>query len=73
MCFDHDSRPPIAPIAGGALDSERLVLTADDGNRLNPRQLAGSATGRSRPYLARPVQNEVHPRAKGRAIRYRLR
>jgi len=20
MCFDHDSRPPIAPIAGGALD-----------------------------------------------------
>ena len=22
MCFDHDSRPPIAPIAGGALDAE---------------------------------------------------
>ena len=21
MCFDHDSRPPIAPIAGGALDA----------------------------------------------------
>ena len=20
MCFDHDSRPPIPPIAGGALD-----------------------------------------------------
>jgi carboxymethylenebutenolidase len=34
MCFDLDSRPPIAPIAGGALDSERLVLTAEDGNRL---------------------------------------
>ena len=27
MCFDLDSRPPIAPIAGGALDSERLTLS----------------------------------------------
>jgi carboxymethylenebutenolidase len=31
MCFDLDSRPPITPIAGGALDSARLTLTADDG------------------------------------------
>jgi carboxymethylenebutenolidase len=35
MCFDHDSRPPIRPIAGGALDSRDLVLTAGDGNRLS--------------------------------------
>jgi len=34
VCFDHDSRPPIAPIAGGALDSRELTLTAADGNRL---------------------------------------
>jgi carboxymethylenebutenolidase len=34
MCFDHDSRPPIRPIAGGALDSRDLTLTAADGNRL---------------------------------------
>ena len=33
MCFDHDSRPPIAPIAGGALDAMPLVLTAADRNR----------------------------------------
>lgn len=33
MCFDHDSRPPIAPIAGGALDGRRVRLAADDGNR----------------------------------------
>ena len=33
MCFDLDSRPPIAPITGGALDSETLVLTAADRNR----------------------------------------
>ncbi len=31
MCFDTDSRPPIAPIAGGALDAEALRLTAADG------------------------------------------
>jgi len=34
MCFDHDSRPPIAPIAGGALDSRELTLSAADGNQL---------------------------------------
>ena len=32
MCFDHDSRPPIRPIAGGALDSREVTLTAGDGN-----------------------------------------
>jgi carboxymethylenebutenolidase len=35
MCFDHDSRPPIRPIAGGALDSRELTLTAADGNRFS--------------------------------------
>jgi carboxymethylenebutenolidase len=34
MCFDHDSRPPIAPITGAAIDSGELTLTAGDGNRL---------------------------------------
>ena len=34
MCHDLDSRPPITPIAGGALDGERTELTAKDGNRL---------------------------------------
>jgi carboxymethylenebutenolidase len=31
MCFDHDSRPPIEPIAGGALDSSSIILTSADG------------------------------------------
>jgi carboxymethylenebutenolidase len=31
MCYDLDSRPPIAPIAGGAVDSQRLSLTSADG------------------------------------------
>ena len=31
MCFADDSRPPIRPIAGGALDSTELTLTSADG------------------------------------------
>jgi carboxymethylenebutenolidase len=31
MCFDHDSQPPIAPIAGGASDARRLTITSGDG------------------------------------------
>jgi carboxymethylenebutenolidase len=34
MCFDHHSRPPIVPIAGGAADGRIVELGADDGNRL---------------------------------------
>ncbi len=33
MCFDLDSHPPIAPIAGGALDHEDLTLSAADGTQ----------------------------------------
>jgi carboxymethylenebutenolidase len=32
MCFDHDSRPPIRPIAGAALDAQEIALDAADGN-----------------------------------------
>lgn len=31
MCFDADSRPPIAPIAGGAIDAGEMRLAAPDG------------------------------------------
>lgn len=33
MCFSYDSRPPIPPMAGGAVESRDLELGADDGNR----------------------------------------
>jgi carboxymethylenebutenolidase len=29
MCFDHDSRPPIPPIAGGAVDGRQVQVRAD--------------------------------------------
>jgi carboxymethylenebutenolidase len=32
MCFDHDARPPIKPIDGGALDSREIEVEAADGN-----------------------------------------
>jgi carboxymethylenebutenolidase len=35
MCFDHDSRPPIPSIAGGAGDSAEITLTSGDGNRFS--------------------------------------
>ena len=33
MCFDLDSRPPIAPIFGGATDARDLKLTSADGTK----------------------------------------
>jgi carboxymethylenebutenolidase len=34
MCFDLDSRPPIEPIAGGALDSGALLLDGEGGAKV---------------------------------------
>jgi carboxymethylenebutenolidase len=41
MCTDHDSRPPIEPISGAAVDAEPVVLSGKDGASFNA-------------YLARP-------------------
>jgi len=34
MCFDLDSRPPLPPIRGSALDARDLTLTSADGTRV---------------------------------------
>ena len=69
MCFDLDSRPPIAPIAGGALDSSRVVLTAADGN-----QLAAFEARASRPsgaaILILPDVRGLHPYYEELALRF---
>jgi len=68
MCFDLDSRPPIPPIAGGALDSERLVLTAADGNRLLAfRARAAEPTGAGIVIL--PDVRGLHPFFEELALR----
>src|SRR5436190_8129153 len=33
MCHDFDSRPPVAPLAGAAVEHSDLVLEPTDGNR----------------------------------------
>jgi carboxymethylenebutenolidase len=43
MCTTHDSRPPIEPISGAAIDSRNLTLKGEDGREF-------------RAFLARPEQ-----------------
>ncbi len=46
MCFNHDSYPPIAPMAGAAIEHEHLELEATDGNRFAAfRAVAAEPTG----------------------------
>ena len=69
VCFDLDSRPPIAPIAGGALDSSRLVLTAADGNRLAAFE-ARAATPSGAAILILPDVRGLHPYYEELALRF---
>ena len=69
MCFDLDSRPPIAPIAGGSLDSRRLVLTAADGNRLAAFE-AGASEPTGAAILILPDVRGLHPYYEELALRF---
>jgi carboxymethylenebutenolidase len=69
MCFDHDSRPPIPSIAGGALDSQTLILTADDRNRFVAfRARANEPTGAGVVIL--PDVRGLHPYYEELALRF---
>jgi carboxymethylenebutenolidase len=69
MCFDLDSHPPIAAIAGGSLDHESLVLSADDGNRFNAfRARATLPTGIGIVIL--PDVRGLHPYYEELALRF---
>ncbi len=69
MCFDLDSRPPIPPIAGGALDAERVTLTAADGNRLAAfRARPAEPTGAGIVIL--PDVRGLHPFYEELALRF---
>jgi carboxymethylenebutenolidase len=69
MCFDLDSRPPIAPIAGGALDGARIELTATDGNRFSAfRARASAPTGAG--MLILPDVRGLHPFFEELALRF---
>jgi carboxymethylenebutenolidase len=69
MCFDPDSRPPIAPISGGALDGRRLKLEAEDGNRFTAfaaRAAHPSGVG----MLLLPDVRGLHPYYEELALRF---
>ena len=69
MCFDHDSRPPIEPIAGGALDGALVDLTATDGNvfaafRARPTNPGGAG------IVILPDVRGLHPYYEELALRF---
>lgn len=69
MCFDLDSRPPIAPIAGAALDASDLSLEATDGNRFRAfRARAANPTGAG--IVVLPDVRGLHPYYEELALRF---
>jgi carboxymethylenebutenolidase len=69
MCFDLDSRPPIAPIAGGALDAEEVVLRARDGGRF-AGLLARAETPTGAAIIVLPDIRGLHPYYEELALRF---
>jgi carboxymethylenebutenolidase len=69
MCFDLDSHPPVAPIAGGAIDTEELVLRAGDGGRV-----AGLLARAEKPIgagiVVLPDVRGLHPYYEELALRF---
>ncbi len=69
MCFDHDSRPPILPIEGGALDAQELVLEAGDGNRF-AAYLASAAEPTGAGMIVLPDVRGLHAYYRELALRF---
>jgi carboxymethylenebutenolidase len=69
MCFDLDSRPPIAPIAGAAVDGARTLLRSSDGVEFaafaaRPAAPSGAA------MLILPDVRGLHPFYEELALRF---
>jgi carboxymethylenebutenolidase len=69
MCFDHDSRPPIVPIAGGALDGSLVEVTARDGNRFAAFRARPSSPGGAAVVILPDVRG-LHPYYEEIALRF---
>jgi carboxymethylenebutenolidase len=69
MCFDLDSRPPIAPIAGGALDSRSLTLKAADGAELGAFEARASEPSGAGIVILPDVRG-LHPYYEELALRF---
>ena len=69
MCFDLDSRPPIEPIAGGALDSGEVMLRASDGTEFRAFG-ARPANPTGAGILILPDVRGLHPYYEELALRH---
>ncbi len=69
MCFDLDSHPPIAPIAGGALDGMPLMLTAADPNRFAAFRARAAEPGGAAVAILPDVRG-LHPYYEELALRF---
>jgi carboxymethylenebutenolidase len=69
MCFDHDARPPIKPIDGGALDPREIELVAADGNRF-AAFTARAATPTGTGIVILPDVRGLHAYYRELAIRF---
>ena len=69
MCFDLDSRPPIPPLAGAAVDGQRIELHAADGTRFvafDARASEPSGAG----MIVLPDVRGLHPFYEELALRF---
>jgi carboxymethylenebutenolidase len=69
MCFDLDSRPPIPPIAGGAIESEEVILRAGDGGRF-AGLLARAEKPSGAAIVVLPDVRGLHPYYEELALRF---
>jgi carboxymethylenebutenolidase len=69
MCFDLDSHPPIPPIAGGAMDTEAVVLRAGDGASF-AGFLARAAEPTGASIIVLPDVRGLHPYYEELALRF---
>ncbi|MCY7419959.1 MAG: dienelactone hydrolase family protein [Chloroflexi bacterium] len=60
MCFDADSQPPIAPIAGAAVDGSPLTLAALDGNEFSAYHAVPATPGTARMLVLPDVRGLFH-------------
>ncbi len=69
MCFDTDSRPPLPPIRGGAIDGGNVTLTSHDGTAV-PAYAARAETPSGAGIVIIPDVRGLHPYYEELALRF---
>ena len=69
MCFDTDSRPPLPPIRGGAVDAQSVTLTTRDGTAVHAHA-ARADTPSGAGIVIIPDVRGLHPYYEELALRF---